>query len=342
MPQFHKLTIKEVKKETKDAVSIVFDVPEKLKETYKFQAGQYVTLKKDIEGDELRRAYSICSDPNSGILKIAVKAVDGGTFSVYANNMLHAGDKIEVSEPEGRFVIAPEKGKHYLGIAVGSGITPILSMIKATMHPEAHFTLIYGNKSVEDTIFKSRLDDLKNIYSTQLDIHYVYSREEVAGTLSGRIDADKIKYILGDTTFEQAFICGPERMIHDATDALVANGFDKDDVKFELFSVPVEKNDDDSVPEGNTEITVVLDDEETTFIMPKNKMILNAALDKDLDPPYSCQGGICSSCLCKVVEGKAEMKVNQILSEEEVAEGMILSCQAQPVTPTIKVDFDDV
>lgn len=346
MAEFHKLTIKEIKKETADAVSIIFDVPEKLKSEFKFTAGQYLNIKKELKGKEIRRAYSICSDPNTDILKIAVKAVEGGTFSVFATTLLHVGDKLEVSTPEGRFTLKPESGKNYIGVAAGSGITPIMSMIKASLHDDSTFTLIYGNKSANDTIFRERLEVLKKLYSTRLNVHYIFSREESKDALFGRCDAGNINYFLRNeyknTSFDTAFLCGPESMIKTATATLIDNNISKKNIHYELFSVPVEVSSDHSVPEGNSEITIMLDDEETTFVMPQKKIILNAALDKDLDAPYSCQGGICSSCLARVTDGTVVMEKNAILNDDEIEEGLILTCQAHPTSSKISIDYDDV
>lgn len=346
MAQFHKLTIKEIKKETVDAVSISFDIPEKLKPEFKFTAGQYITIKKELNGKEVRRAYSICSDPNTDVLKVAVKAVEGGTFSIFATKSLHDGDKLDVSKPEGKFILKPKSGQNYIAIAAGSGITPIMAMLKASLHDDSTFTLIYGNKSANDTIFKERLDVLKKMYSTRLNVHYIFSREEVSGELFGRCDPGNVNYFLKNTykntSFDAAFLCGPESMIKSVTETLIENNIPKENIHFELFSTPVEANVDASIPEGNSEITIILDDEETTFIMPQKKIILNAALDKDLDAPYSCQGGICSSCLARVVEGRVVMEKNAILTDDEIEEGLILTCQAHPTTPKIKIDFDDV
>ena len=346
MAKFHKLSIKEIKKETADAVSIIFDVPEKLKTDYQFTAGQYLNIKKELNGREVRRSYSICSDPNTDILTIAVKAVEGGTFSIFATTLLHEGDKLEVSTPEGRFTLKPESGKNYIGFAAGSGITPIMSMIKASLHGDATFTLIYGNKSVNDAIFRARLEVLKKLYATRLNVHYVYSREETKGDLFGRIDTANTNYFLRNkykkTTFDKAFLCGPKSMIKTVTETLLDNNISEENIHFELFSVPVEVSEDHSVPAGNSEITITLDDEKTTFVMPQKKFILNAALDKDLDAPYSCQGGICSSCLARITKGKVIMEKNSILTDSELEEGLILTCQAHPTTPQVSIDFDDV
>ena len=346
MAQFHKLTIKEIKRKTAEAVSITFEIPEKLKSEFKFIAGQYINIKTELNGKEIRRSYSICSDPNTDILKVAVKAVEGGSFSVYATTLLHVGDKLEVSKPEGRFILNPENGKNYIAFAAGSGITPIMAMLKSTLHLDATFTLVYGNKSAQDTIFKERLDVLKKLYGTKLNVHYIYSREHVPNELFGRIDNGNVKYFINNiyknTTFDEVFLCGPESMIKSVTETLIENNISKENIHFELFTVPVEINEGATIPEGNSEITIVLDEEETTFIMSQKKIILNAALDKDLDAPYSCQGGICSSCLARVVEGSVVMEKNAILTDDEIEEGLILTCQAHPTTPTIKIDYDDV
>lgn len=346
MAQFHKLTIKEIKRKTAEAVSITFEIPEKLKSEFKFIAGQYINIKTEINGKEVRRSYSICSDPNTDILKVAVKAVEGGSFSVYATTLLHAGDKLEVSKPEGRFILNPENGKNYIAFAAGSGITPIMAMLKSTLHLDATFTLVYGNKTAQDTIFKERLDVLKKLYGTKLNVHYIYSRENVSNELFGRIDNGNVKYFLNNvyknTSFDEVFLCGPESMIKSVTETLIENNISKENIHFELFTVPVEINEGATIPEENSEITIVLDEEETTFIMSQKKIILNAALDKDLDAPYSCQGGICSSCLARVVEGSVVMEKNAILTDDEIEEGLILTCQAHPTTPTIKIDYDDV
>ena len=348
MSQFHKLTIKEVIKETKDAVSLLFDIPNTLQSDFSFKAGQYITIKKEINGQEVRRAYSLCSSPKSGTVKVAVKAVEDGTFSIYANNKLKVGDTVEVATPEGKFIIEPTANKNYLAFAAGSGITPVIAMVKAVLESDtkATFTLVYGNKSVADTIFYKELNTLNDQYPDQFKLHYIFSRENIEGTVFGRIDEEHVNYfiknIYKDIAFDTAFLCVPEEMINIASETLKKNNFDAANILFELFTASsIEEASSIDVKDGQSEIKVVIDEEETTFTMKQDDTILAASLRNKLDPPYSCQGGICSSCIAKVTEGKAVMSKNSILTDEELAEGIILTCIAHPTTPTITVDYDD-
>ncbi|MBU3010989.1 ferredoxin--NADP reductase [Polaribacter vadi] len=348
MATFHKVNIQEVKQETANAVSVVFEIPQHLKSDFNFEAGQYITLQKVINGEEIRRAYSICSSPKSDEIRVAIKAVENGTFSKYATSELKAGDEIEISAPEGRFELKPEANKNYIAFAAGSGITPILSMIKTVLEnePTSKFTLVYGNKTAADTIFYDELNSLQTSYSDRFKLHYIFSREDVKNQLRGRIDKSVTNYFVKnmykENPFDAAFLCGPEEMINEVTNTLKGNYFTKENIHFELFTVSIDKEAASEVKEGITEITVLLDDEETTFTMPQTDDILAASLRNDLDAPYSCQGGVCSSCMCKVTEGKAVMVKNSILTDSEVEEGLILACQAYPTTPKISIDFDDV
>ncbi|QMU63284.1 MAG: 2Fe-2S iron-sulfur cluster binding domain-containing protein [Flavobacteriaceae bacterium] len=348
MSPFYSIPIQKIVKETSNAVSITFEVPEDLKATFSFEAGQYVTIKSTVDGKELRRAYSICSSPKSGVLKIAVKAIENGTFSVYANTRLKAGDMVEVTWPEGRFILNSEANSDYIAFAAGSGITPIMSMIKEVLENDngATFTLVYGNKTAADTIFKGSLDHLHGEFSNRFNLHYVYSREHIANSKHGRIDDRIVMYyiknIYKETSFKRAFLCGPGEMIHTVSEALKTCGFDEHMILSEWFSASLEKENNDQIKEGLTEITVLLDDDETSFTMNQADTILAASLRKGIDPPYSCEGGICSSCIAKVTEGKAIMDKNTVLTDREVKEGFILTCQAHPTTSKIKVDFDDI
>lgn len=348
MSQFYKLTIKNIVKETSDAVSVLFDVPTNLQEEFSFIAGQYVTLKTTINDEEVRRAYSLCSLPKSNEFKVAIKAVENGKFSVYATTQLKAGDTLEVSKPEGKFILNPEPNKNYIGFAAGSGITPVLSMIKSVLEtePTANFTLVYGNKSVTDTIFYSELNELKSTYPKRFNLHYIFSRESEENALFGRIDKANTNYFVKntykETVFNKAFLCGPEQMVNIVSETLLENGFLTENIHYELFTASSDKENLSEIKDGNTQITILLDDEEISFSMEQTKTILAAALNNNLDPPYSCQGGVCSSCIAKVTEGKAIMTKNDILTDEELEDGLILTCQAHPTTATIKIDFDDV
>ena len=348
MNTFHKLSIKNRIQETADAVSLVFEVPENLKTNFSFKAGQYITLKATINGSEIRRAYSICSAPESGELKVAIKTVDNGIFSTYATSQLKVGDVLEVHEPEGKFVLEPTRSNNYLGMAAGSGITPVLSIIKAVLQqePSSSFTLIYGNKSSEETMFKAELDALSITYDSRFNLHYVFSRQNEEGSLFGRIDKGHtnyfIKNIYKNWSFKTVFLCGPEEMIKTVSKTLKENRYEESQILFELFTASVNEESNSQIKEGQTEVTVLLDDEEFTFTMKQTDDILAAALRNDVDAPYSCQGGVCSSCLAKVTEGKALMAKNNILTDDEVDDGFILTCQAHPITSKISIDYDDV
>ena len=255
---------------------------------------------------------------------------------------------LEVSEPEGKFTLSPKANTNYIGFAAGSGITPVMSMIKAVLEnePTATFTLIYGNKKAESTIFKNELDALSTNHKNRFNIHYIFSQETVTDCKFGRIDKSIVNYfvknIYKNTVFSDAFLCGPENMINIVTETLQENGFESSQIHFELFTASTSVDNAVSIPEGKAEVTVVLDDEETTITMDKTDDILSATLRNNLDAPYSCQGGVCSTCIAKVTQGKAVMTKNSILTDEELEDGFILTCQAHPTTSKIHIDFDDV
>ena len=348
MATFHKINIQEVIRETANAVSLVFKIPGNLKSKFAFHAGQYLTLKKTINGKEVRRAYSICSSPTDNFIKVAIKAVENGTFSTYATTELKSGNFIEISEPEGKFILEPKPNKNYIAFAAGSGITPILSMVKDVLLNEtaSTFTLVYGNKTVNDIIFKNELDNLKETHSDRFNLHYICSREQLEDSLFGRIDKAHTNFYINNSykevNFDAAFLCGPEEMINEVSLTLSENGIAEENIHFELFTASINEDKVGQIKEGETEVTILLDDEETTFTMSQKDDLLAASLRNDLDPPYSCQGGVCSSCLCKVTEGKAVMVKNSILSDSEVEDGFVLACQAYPTTSKISIDFDDV
>lgn len=352
MSQFHTLNIKSVNKITAQSVAISFDLPENLKSTYSFNAGQYVTLKAKIKGEDIRRDYSICSSKNSGELTVAIKAVEGGKFSVYANSELKTGDVIDVSTPNGRFVFEANKDKTrtVAAFAAGSGITPVLSIAKTLLEEEpfSNFILVYGNKSSVDTMFFKELADLQTFYGNRFHVHFIYSQANEEEALFGRIEKSTVNLIVKNkykgVTIDKFYLCGPEQMIHTVKAVLIENGVKEKAILFELFTAPIESasDSDTELLSGNSKIKVFVDDEEFEFEMSKEESILDAALKQNIDAPYSCQGGICSSCIAKLTEGEAKMRQNNILTDSEVAQGLILTCQAHPTSDTLIVDYDDV
>jgi ring-1,2-phenylacetyl-CoA epoxidase subunit PaaE len=312
---------------------------------------QYVNLKLTLDGEEIRRAYSICSSPNSGELRIAIKSVKSGNFSKFANENLKAGDILEVSQPEGRFTFEPnnEKQKNYAAFAAGSGITPVISILKSVLEsePKSTFVLVYGNKTPEETIFHNELHELQLKYTGRFFVHYVYSQVKKGDEIFGRIDKSAVNYVLNnkhkEKEFDKFYLCGPEEMINLVTNVLKEHNIADKNIKFELFSTSTaNENTAAESHSGHTKITVMVDDEETIFEMSQKQTVLEAALKQGIDAPYSCQGGICCSCLARITSGSAEMKKNSILTDGEIAEGLILTCQAHPTSAEIYVDYDDV
>ena len=351
MSHFYKLTIKDIHRETDKAVVLSFDVPQDKKAEFKFKAGQYITLKTTIEGNEVRRDYSICSSPKSGDLKVAVKEVENGTFSSYVNNTLKVGDSLEVAIPKGRFVFEPNdnKTKNIAAFAAGSGITPVLSIIKCALEEEVYskVILVYGNKTTSDTMFLNELLELQHAYKDRFSIQFVFSQADEDEAIFGRIEKSTVNYVMKNKhkhiDVDAYYLCGPEAMIYAVKDVLTDSNIDKERIHFELFkAAKITDVEQTSVSDGKTKITIILDEETSTFEMSQKQSILEAALDEDLDAPYSCQGGICSSCLARLTEGEVKMRQNNILTDSELAEGLILTCQAHPTTSTIKVDYDDI
>jgi ring-1,2-phenylacetyl-CoA epoxidase subunit PaaE len=349
MSEFHELRISEVRKETPNAVSISFEIPEALKQTFSFKAGQYITIKHIHQGEEIRRAYSVCSSAGSNVLRVGVKKVIDGSFSQFANTALKAGDFLEVMPPQGKFILTsnPNSTKNYVAFAAGSGITPVLSIITTALEeePRCTFSLIYGNRSMEETMFASELLSLKERFPDRFFLEFIFSRKKEETGLFGRIERSTVNYLLkhkfGGRDYDTFYLCGPEAMIHAVTDILLEKGVEKKAILFELFTTsnPGTLNE---VHDGFTEITVTLDDETETFIMPQTSSVLDAVLKHGMDAPFSCQGGICSTCIARMSGGKAEMRKNQILTDAEIEEGLVLTCQAHPSSPSLKIDYDDV
>ncbi|WP_415060775.1 2Fe-2S iron-sulfur cluster-binding protein [Flavobacterium sp.] len=350
MSTFYKLAVKEITRETPEAVSVLFNVPSELKENYQFIAGQYINIKLTLDGNEIRRAYSICSTPESGELKIAIKAIKNGYFSKFANEQLTAGKVLEVGTPEGKFTFEPDAArlKNYAAFVAGSGITPVMSILQTVLEkePNSTFVLVYGNKSSNETIFYNQLHDLQLKYVGRFFVHYVFSQQKADDQLFGRIEKSTVNFVLKnkhkEKEFDKFYLCGPEEMINRVSDVLKENNVKEKDIKFELFSASSSENEIQKSLEGHTKITVLVDGDETSFEMSQKQSLLEAALKQGLDAPYSCQGGICSSCIARISKGTAEMKKNTILTDGEIAEGLILTCQAHPTSGEIFVDYDDV
>lgn len=357
-PVFHQLRVADIKKETEDCVSIALEVPDALTEDYKFIQGQYLTFKYTANGEELRRSYSICSSPLEGELRVAVKKVPEGRFSTFANDFLKVGDVLETMTPEGNFwrPLDAKKAKQYVAFAAGSGITPMMSIIKTTLEqePQSSFLLFYGNKSTRSIIFKEQIEDLKDLYLNRLEVHHILSRED-QGTdwLKGRIDGEKCKGFAGrffnPEDVDTFYICGPEQMIMDVKDTLAALHVPKEKVLFELFTTPVsgakaavakkETTDNKNIL---SHVTVILDGEETHFdIQTSGNSILDAALDAGADVPFACKGAVCCTCRAKVLEGKVEMDMNYALEEEELEEGYVLTCQSHPISERVVISYDE-
>jgi ring-1,2-phenylacetyl-CoA epoxidase subunit PaaE len=353
---FHKLKVKDIKVETADCVSISFAVPENLKNEFLFEQGQNITIKKEINGEEIRRSYSICSAPFENELRVAVKKVDDGKFSGYANSVLKTGDELEILPPTGKFNTKLKAGnvKQYLAFVAGSGITPVISIIKATLQtePGSRFTLVYGNHGRSSIIFFEELEGLKNKYLNRFNFINILSREKTDTPVnSGRINREKLtelNKLIDYNNTDEFFICGPEEMIFCVTDFLEQLSIEKKKIHFELFTTPGQKKSSDTghrllVKDNGpkSKITIKLDGRSFDFDLGFNsESILDAALKQGADLPFACKGGVCCTCKAKLLDGQVKMDVNWGLEQEEVEQGFILTCQSHPTTEKVVVDFD--
>ena len=356
MTDFHKLAIIDLYKETEDTSVITFGVPMDLQNGFQFRQGQHLTLKAAINGEDVRRSYSLCSSPMEGQWKVAVKLIPGGKFSNFVNEELKIGDVLEVMPPSGTFGIDvnSNRAKNYLFFAAGSGITPILSMIKTHLKAESNSTckLFYVNKTAKSIIFKEELEQLRNTYFGRLEIYYFLTKERRDIELfNGRFDDEKMDVLtntfidIPDT--DDVFLCGPEQMVNYVSDYLIKAGLPKELVHFELFVTGLSEEDikrAERLAQQNvegTQVTIVDGGKEFLFTMTKEyDNILDAALGAGADLPFACKGGVCSTCKCEVKEGSVEMKINYALDEKEVAQNLVLSCQAVPTSDKVVVDFD--
>ena len=355
MTQFHPLTIKEIRRETPECVSISFEIPEHLKEQYRFEPGQNITLKLNLGEEEIRRSYSICSSPKENELRVAVKQISGGRFSGHANKQLKVGDVINVLPPTGKFntKLNSTNAKNYLAFAAGSGITPVISIIKTIFdtEPNSYFTLVYGNRSRSTIIFKEQLEAIKNKNMDRFILHHILSREQTdAAVHHGRIDREKCevlsKYLINIQDMDHIFLCGPEEMIFSTREWLLEKNIPKEKIHFELFTVPGEKlkikqHHATSHPDESSKIIIKIDGITLTFNLPyEGTSILDGALRQGADLPFACKGGVCATCRAKLTLGEVEMDTNYALEEDELAAGFILTCQSHPRTPEAHIDFD--
>ena len=356
MSKFHRLAVASIEPETRDAVAITFAVPEALREQFRYAQGQHLTLRADIGGEDMRRSYSICSAVQDGALRVAVKKSPGGVFSTWANEALKQGDTLDVMPPLGHFNVPLDAAasRHYLGFAAGSGITPLLSIVTTTLaaEPRSRFTLVYGNRASGTVMFKEELAALKDTYLDRFNLIHVLSREaQDIALMHGRIDRDKADALLAQwvplAQIDTAFVCGPEGMMEAVIAALKARGFPDAKIKIERFAASIPKHTHVAQAKpvaGHTEceVTVVIDGTTHTFLLEKAKEnILEAGLRSGIELPFSCRGGVCSTCRCRLTEGQVDMDVNFALEDYEVARGYILSCQSYPVTDKVVVTFDD-
>lgn len=358
MARFHTLEVAHVHQETPESIVVGFKIPSSEQSDFDFVHGQYVTLKLHVNGEELRRSYSICSSPlDKGELRIAVKKVSGGRASTELVDKLKPGMKIEVMTPMGNFTTAldPAQARHFVAFAAGSGITPILSILKTVLRtePQSRFTLFFGNSDQDRIIFRDRLAELKQQHGERLAVHHILTQGKDEDMLfNGRITKEKavllMKRFVTDPLTKEFFICGPEQMMVNVSEALELQGVDKKHIHIELFTTPVTseaKKPPVTVGEGAftgmAQVTVIMDGRETVLsVEASGDSVLDVALDAGVDVPFACKGAVCCTCKARVVEGKVEMAMNYALTDEEVADGYVLTCQTHPRSATVKIDYD--
>lgn len=352
MSQFIPLTIKSIQPQTEQAICIAFELSPEHAENFQYQPGQHLTIRHLTEQEELRRCYSICSDSDED-MSIAIKKIDQGQFSTWANQNLKVGDVLEVMPPQGVFFQKAAKvgGKHYLGFAAGSGITPILSIVKSVLNrqKDATFTLVYGNRSWKQTMFSEQIMDLKDRFKERLQLINIFSRElNDSEIFNGRIDAEKLQQLfqagLIPAETDHCFACGPEEMMNAVETVLPTVGIERNKIHTERFNTGTAPKASAQQIESRTEekVNIVLDGRELIIEVSKqDDSILDAALRAGADLPYACKGGVCATCKCKVLQGEVEMAINYSLEEEEIQKGYVLSCQARPTTQNVRLSFDE-
>lgn len=357
---FYPLQVAAVLPETDTAVQVVFDVPAELKEKFQFIQGQYLTLKQTINGEDVRRSYSLCSSVGEDKLRVGIKKIDGGVFSTFANEELKAGDTLEVMPPQGSFYtdLDPANAKNYMCIAAGSGITPMLSIIKTVLEtePNSQVTLIYGNQRTKTVMFREELSDVKNAFMTRFNWINILSREEhEAEVLHGRIDNKKggelqSKRLIDIKSFDEVFMCGPEAMISEVSRGLRSEGIAEENIHYELFgasaedaAAAVQKHHERAEKYGQllSNVTLMSGGRRVNFdLAADGENLLDAGIDNGVDLPFSCKGGVCATCKAKVIEGEVEMDLTHGLEQYEIDKGFVLTCQAHPISEKVVVDFD--
>ena len=357
MARFLPLTVTDVRRETRDAVVVTLAPREADRAAFVFAAGQYLTFRKEFDGQELRRSYSLCAGADEGVLRVGVKRVEGGAFSTWAHGALAPGDVIEAMPPAGRFGVAfePAAARHYLGFAAGSGITPVLSILKTALarEPKSRFTLVYANRQIASIMFREELEDLKNAYLGRLSVlHILKSDVQEIDLFAGRLDARKIDALLSGwidlKSVDVAFICGPEALTQTLVERLKAHGLGDAQIKFELFGAaqPGRARERAAAPDGaqaqaEIDVTVTLDGTTRQFRHAQPDVsLLDAILAQNLDAPFSCKAGVCSTCRAKVLEGRVEMGANHALEDYEVEAGYVLTCQCHALSEKVVLTYD--
>jgi ring-1,2-phenylacetyl-CoA epoxidase subunit PaaE len=353
-PRFHTLSVSDIRRETADAVSLAFGVPKPLRNDYRFEPGQYLTLRATIDGEEVRRSYSICSGLDDGELRVVIKRLAGGAFSGWVNERLHPGDPLEVMTPDGRFGVPIEPGsaRTLVAFAAGSGITPIMAILNTVLRREAgRFFLFYGNRSTADIIFRAQLEDLKDRHLARLAVFHVLSREQQdIPMLNGHLDAEKVgvlmRAVVPVASVAHAFVCGPQPMIEGLGTALSALGLPRERLHVERFTPGVGGRPRPVVVPRSAPAkaiaTVISEGARFDFPVAEGEAIIDAAIRAGRSLPYSCKGGMCCTCRARLVEGRVEMAVNYSLEPWELAAGYVLTCQSRPVTERVVIDYDQV
>jgi ring-1,2-phenylacetyl-CoA epoxidase subunit PaaE len=354
MPDFHTLNVVDVFRTIRDAVVVTLQPTNNA--DFSFIQGQYLTFRREFDGAELRRSYSICSGVHENLLRVGIKKVDGGAFSTWANEQLAPGDSLESMKPMGNFHIPIKEyqQRHYLGFAGGSGITPVLSILKTILfaEPLSSFTLVYANRAVNTIMFREELEDLKNQHMGRLSIvHVLESSSEATDLFSGRVDTDKCAALFSEwiniKSVDSSFICGPEPMMLGIVKSLKTHGLTDDQIKFELFSSSqpgqIKRKATAMHLPGESDmcqVDVSLDGTTHRLMVNKNQTLLESLLEHAVDAPFACKAGVCSTCRCRVAQGEIEMAANHALEDYEVERGDVLACQTYPVSDHLVVEYD--